>query len=50
MEKEGKISNFSLKIKGANLYMAEHLRSTMYFPLLRFSTLKNRKIRGLLHL
>jgi len=50
MEKEGKISNFRLKIKDANLYMAEHLRSTMYFPLPRFWMLVNRKIEELLHL
>jgi len=48
MEKK-KILNFSLKIKDANLYMAEHLRSTMHFPLLSYWTLINRKIGGLLH-
>jgi hypothetical protein len=45
-----KIFNFCLKIKDVNLYMAEHLRSTMYFPLMSYWTLVNRKIEALLHL
>jgi hypothetical protein len=49
MEKEGKIFNFSLKIKDANLYMAQHLPSTIYFPLLSYQALVNPKIGGLLH-
>jgi hypothetical protein len=35
-------------IKEVNLYMAEHLRSTTYFPLLSYWTLINRKIGGTL--
>jgi len=45
-----KILNFSLKIKDANLYMAEHLRSTMYFPLLSYWMRVNRKVGGLFRL
>jgi len=36
MEKEGRFLISGLKIEDANLYMAEHLRSTMYFPLLSY--------------
>jgi hypothetical protein len=49
MEKEGRFLISGLKIEDANLYMAEHLRWTMYFPLLRYWTLVNLKIGGLLH-
>src|SRR6184192_3153736 len=36
MEKEGRFLISGLQIEDANLYMAEHLRSTMYFPLLSY--------------
>jgi hypothetical protein len=49
MEKEGRFLIFGLKIEDANLYMAEHLRSTMSFPLMSYWTLVNLKIGGLLH-
>jgi hypothetical protein len=49
MEKKGKIFNFVERLKGANLYMAEHLRSTMYFLLLSYRTPINSKIERLLH-
>jgi hypothetical protein len=48
MEKK-KDLNFSLKNKDANLYMAEHLRSTTYFPLPSYRTLVNPKIARPLH-
>jgi len=44
-----KILSFSLKIKDLNLYMVEHLRSTMYFQRLSYWTLVKRKIGGQLH-
>jgi len=50
MENEGRFLISGLKIEDANLYMAEHLRSTMYFPLMSYWTLANRKIGGVLHL
>jgi len=49
MEKEGRFLILGLKIEDANLYMREHLRSTMYFLLLSFWMLVDRKIGGLLH-
>ena len=49
MEKEGRFLILGLKIEDVNLYMAEHLRSTMYFPLLSYCMLVDRKIGGLLH-
>jgi hypothetical protein len=49
MEKKGKFLISVETLKGANLYMAEHLRSTMYFPRLTYWTLVNLKIGGLLH-
>jgi len=36
MEKEGRFVISGLMIENANLYMAEHLRSTTYFPLLSY--------------
>jgi len=48
MEKK-KDLNFSLKNKDANLYMAEHFRSTTYFPLPSYRTLVNPKIARPLH-
>jgi len=46
MEKEGRFFNFRLEIKDVNLYMAEHLRSTMYFPPPSYWTLVNVKMGG----
>jgi len=43
------ILDFGLNIKDANLYMVEHLRSTMYFQRLSYWTLVKRKIGGQLH-
>jgi len=45
-----KILHFGLKNKDANLYMAEHLRSTMYFPPLSYWKRVNRKVGGLIRL
>jgi len=49
MEKEGRFLISVERLKGANLYMAEHLRSTMYFLLLSYRTPINPKIERLLH-
>jgi len=43
------ILDFGLNIKDANLYMVEHLRSTMYFQRLSYWTLVKRKIGGQFH-
>jgi len=37
--------NFQIKIKSANLYMAEHLSSTIYFSTKKTSMLINSKAR-----
>src|SRR4029077_10194337 len=40
------VLDFGLNIKDANLYMVEHLCSTMYFQRLSYWTLVKRKIGG----
>jgi hypothetical protein len=49
MEKKGKFLISVETLKGPNLYMAEHLRSTMYFLLLSYRTPINSKIERVLH-